>query len=71
MKTETLTVPQSQIDRGDAVSGPRYVAQARFEERHTVLWLRASGKATLFYREDGKARQTTWARFTITQNPIQ
>ena len=69
----TITVPQRLIDRGDAVSGPRHVAMAALKRSatSTVLWLRASGSATLFYYvvrlPSGRRslRQHTWKRFTL------
>ena len=65
---KTLTVPQAQIDSGAAVSGPRYVAREAFKASGVALWLRASGKATLFYRDsEGRARQASWASFRIAR----
>ncbi len=64
----TLTVPQHQIDSGAAVSGPKHIAMEAFRASGVVLWLRARGTATLFYRDSkGKARQASWASFRIAR----
>jgi len=65
---KTLTVTQTQINRGGAVSGPRSVAKEAFKANGIVLWLRARGNATLYYRDaDGIARQASWASFRIAR----
>ena len=68
---KTLTVPQRLIDMGLAVSGPKRNVTAALKKQETVLWLRANGSATLFYRGYSVPsmrhflRQKSWARFTI------
>jgi len=50
---KTLTVPRRMIDMGLAMSGPKYGVMAALKAQASglgILWLRANGSATLFYR---------------------
>lgn len=54
----TLTV--NPADR-HSVFGPKRNALEHFATYGVALWVRASGKATLFYRDnEGRQRQRTW-----------
>ena len=71
---KTLTVPRRMIDMGLAMSGPKYGVMAALKAQASglgILWLRANGSATLFYRgysvprQRFFTRQRTWESFTI------
>jgi hypothetical protein len=61
----TLTVdPNSR----HTIVGNRLQALRHYTENDVALWVRATGKATLFYSEDGKRRQKTWNSIRLLHN---
>ena len=61
MTNRTLTVDPA---HEHTVFGPRHRAESHFREHGIALWVRANGRATVFFRdrETGRRRRKTWAK---------